>query len=757
MNEVYDLHRYTHFVAFCIRENMTTSRIYSTSTREANHGDSSLQNDTSYITYNKQKSKALSSGEIYDNKDEDTLQIDEFGERLYQLFKKGEDSWNEDDQFSFKAVSDFINLYVKNFLRERNRKLKQVENTDKLHYLFVVPSEWEEEIREVLIRPLFVRANLISKDDHKDRLLFCTDVESICYYITEHRFDNIELSRNTLIGAINTVEESKVTIKLYSILIGNPLFDFSNSLLFPKLLASNSLFLTTNDVKKGIREFIKVKFSFDAQEKTIRNIMKAVYDKSFRKLDEYLKKPFITDESIAELDKKHATLIKSIQPIDICAEISKHLPNNLKFLLPNDLVKEYSILRLTDTRVKSSVDRGLLYWAECMFEYNRIAFGSNFIIPKHSWNTDFDYRNVLKGAVRYMFDVLQHSDVYSKPRILSTKDSATSSSIFLKSKPDAILNIDISLESTMLSFSLLDKNGLVKNFWDHNYFVHDIPLHSLGSFFSFSEVPTLNVKSSFINISDINNKKRNGIIRFIKSVKEHLKDKSNIFSSKFNKEIKNILNFESRNKDLLVSTQQQVYIEEFLRIYVIYINDIISRKLPTITASNPNIKIGYAITINSMLLKRLFGTEDDLRDIIYTSNLVRKNDSYKKLRIATYGEVLFPIIQQSFNLQFPVKSFFVVAQLYENYVQLTLNQVVTESGLEDEYQEAIIMQEEMILIPSIYNTLCFNMWYNITEDSSLIRLCDTHTGYNDHELLEIFTLENQAEFTNNLKESSTKR
>ncbi|KAI9247394.1 hypothetical protein EDC94DRAFT_653046 [Helicostylum pulchrum] len=242
------------------------------------------------------------------------------------------------------------------------------------------------------------------------------------------------------------------------------------------------------------------------------------------------------------------------------------------------------------------------------------------------------------------------------------------------------------------------ENGLVKGIWGHDYFVPDT---------RFSEVTTLNVKNSFINISDINNRKINGIIRFIKSVKEHLKDKWNISSS------------------------------------MIYKNAIISRKLPTVTISHANIKIGCAITIGNMLLKRLFGTEDDLRDVIYDSNLVQKDDGYKKLRIATHGEGLF-------------HAFFVVAQLYENHVQLTLNQIVTQPDLDNEDQEAVIIQEEMIPIPNIYDTLCCNMWNNITEDSSLIQLCDTRKGYNDYELLEIFTLENQAEFTNNLKEHISK-
>ncbi|KAI8047283.1 hypothetical protein BDF21DRAFT_499025 [Thamnidium elegans] len=189
---------------------------------------------------------------------------------------------------------------------------------------------------------------------------------------------------------------------------------------------------------------------------------------------------------------------------------------------------------------------------------------------------------------------------------------------------------------------------------------------------------------------------------------------------------------------------------------MIYINVIISRKMPKVTGGNENIKIGYAITVEKMLFQRLLVTEDELRDMIYANYLVQENDSYKKLRITTQGEGLLPVIQQSFKLRFPLRSFFVVAQLHKDYVQLTLNQVVTESGSDHEDQETIVMQEEIIHIPNIYDALCFNMWSNITKDNSLIQLCDTHKGYNDNELLDIFSLENQAEFTNNLKEYISK-
>ncbi|KAI8067283.1 hypothetical protein BDF21DRAFT_454676 [Thamnidium elegans] len=752
MEEVYDLLQHTHVAIFHLGVNTAQITYCSTSARYVRFESSYLIKD-SYITYDKHKSNVLSWGDqSARNNKQDIVQIDVSREKLYQLFKKGKDCWDQDDLFTLTAVSDFIRLFVEELIKVSEGEIK---DSDALYYVLVVPSEWEEEIREILIRPIFVQANLMSKDDHPDRLLFCSEIESFGYYLNHLGNEFLtKMSRNTILGRIVAVEENQVSIKLDLILIGNPLFDLSGSVTRPKIINSNAIILTSDDVKNGIREFINIKFSFNAQEWTILNIMKKLGNRTFTDIVSnqeeeevfYLMETFITDENISELDKHQKELIKSIRPFDICNEISKHLPNNLKQLLPNDLVKEYSILKFTDdytSKIKS--DEGLLQWSRFMFEYNRISVSSSYIVPEYILVKCITSLSIMRGAFRYSINAIQNSNIYGKPRILSTEHPPISSSIFLDSKPDAIMNIDILLDSTLLSFSFLDENGLVKKIWDHDYFVPDIgiSLRSLGSFFTFSEVATLNIKNSFITF-----------------VEEYLTDESNVSSVVLNKDmliyIENILSVERHNKDRMVSIQQQVYIEAFVLIYMIYINVIVSRKMPKIAGGNENIKTGYAFTIEKTLLQRLLITGDELRDMIYASNLVQENDCYKKLRITTQGEGLLPVIQQSLKLPFPLKSFFVVAQLHKDYVQLTLNQVVTKSGSNHEDQETIVIQEEIIPIPNIYDALCFNMWSNITEDSSLIQLCDTHKGYNDNELLDIFSLENQAEFTNNLKEYISK-
>ncbi|KAI8047256.1 hypothetical protein BDF21DRAFT_434784 [Thamnidium elegans] len=46
-------------------------------------------------------------------------------------------------------------------------------------------------------------------------------------------------------------------------------------------MTSNEMFLTSDHVKNGIRELIKIKFSFNAQESTILNIMKELGNRTF--------------------------------------------------------------------------------------------------------------------------------------------------------------------------------------------------------------------------------------------------------------------------------------------------------------------------------------------------------------------------------------------------------------------------------------------------------------------------------------------
>ncbi|GAA5817549.1 hypothetical protein MFLAVUS_011097 [Mucor flavus] len=655
----------------------------------------------------------------FESDNEDDVRIDNFTENLSDIFEKDKNDWSEDDIFLLKAVSDYVRLIVDDVIEELNL---DVGITSAFYYILTVPSHWEDEMREVLLRPIFAEAGLISSDDHKDRILFCSELDSLCYYITraDENTDYLGKGKSMILCRFNTPEERRISIKLDLISTVNSIFDFPGALIHPKAVRSNTVSLTINDITDGIKAFINTELSTDIQDEIVQTIMNIPFSESFSDKDENeiinFMKPLFTDTTNWKLEKQQEDLIKSISLFNICSKISETILNDIKHVFLGSITNKYRVVMINDEHSSNTLsDKNLLNWSRYILAYSEISTRNKNAINAVSWFTE----NEKEGSCLYGYNAIQKADIYSKPRIISTQDPTTSSSIFIKSKPDAIMNIDISLESTLLSFSLLDENGFIKEIWDHDYFVTNT--------------------------------------RFIMFAQEYLMGDSNIFAGGKDTVLSNdimvglqaILNVESRAKDSLISTERQVYIKAFVLIYMIHIKNIVSSKLAVILGRNIDIRIGYAITIEKMLLNGLFGTEEDLKDIIYTSGLLQKDDSLKKLRVITQGERLFPIIQQSLKLQFPLKSYFVVAQLHDYYVQLTLNQVVTESGEGD--QEAIIIRDEIIQIPNIYESLCLNMWSNIIEENSLIQLCDRHTKHKDTKLQEIFSSKNRKEFTKNFK------
>lgn len=76
-----------------------------------------------------------------------------------------------------------------------------------------------------------------------------------------------------------------------------------------------------------------------------------------------------------------------------------------------------------------------------------------------------------------------------------------------------------------------------------------------------------------------------------------------------------------------------------------------------------------------------------------------------------------------------IKSYFVLAQLHENYIQLTLNQVVKTSSIK-ENASAIIIQDEIIQIENVNENMCKHVWNHI-ESSDEIHYCTSHEGKKD--------------------------
>ncbi|GAA5812782.1 hypothetical protein MFLAVUS_006240 [Mucor flavus] len=291
----------------------------------------------------------------------------------------------------------------------------------------------------------------------------------------------------------------------------------------------------------------------------------------------------------------------------------------------------------------------------------------------------------------------------------------------------------ISLGSTLFTCSLLDEDGSIRQIFNHENFIADnLPL--LGNFYTFSNMTTLSVKERFITFAEK---------YFIGELVDSTVD-DGVFMKD---EIKAILTEHLSTGEVLVSTNNPKYIKAFISMYIVYIKEeILNKLLDHLISDKLNTKIGYAVSIEAMLLNNTIGNKDNLRDIIFASGLVPKDNDSKKLRIITQGERILPAIQKSLKLEFPLKLYFLLCQLHENYVQLSLHQVVKDSASEEKVQEFIIVQDVTTSIPNIYDSLCASMWLNLVQDNSLIDLCETHKTSDKSKILDLFLSKTKKEF-----------
>ncbi|KAI8087467.1 hypothetical protein BDF21DRAFT_229791 [Thamnidium elegans] len=128
MDKVYELHQHTHCVAIYIEKSAVTTYIFSTSNRHFHYSFFNEGKLGSSISYNKEKTYVKALGRNCGEEDEDNLVINNFRDGLHNLFQKDKETWEEEDKFLMKAVSDYLPLAVKNTVKKkngiRNRKLR---------------------------------------------------------------------------------------------------------------------------------------------------------------------------------------------------------------------------------------------------------------------------------------------------------------------------------------------------------------------------------------------------------------------------------------------------------------------------------------------------------------------------------------------------------------------------------------------------------------------------------------------------------
>lgn len=146
------------------------------------------------------------------------------------------------------------------------------------------------------------------------------------------------------------------------------------------------------------------------------------------------------------LSESQRKIIESLDPFIICAGISTFLRGHLNDIISKNFTKSYKFLLVTDdyTHPEKGRVEGATKWLAHIMEHNRLSLKFTAIITKkNSKENVIGPRFLLKGACVSIFEAIQHSDIYCKPRIMPTEYSNTYSSVFLNSKIDVIINLGI--------------------------------------------------------------------------------------------------------------------------------------------------------------------------------------------------------------------------------------------------------------------------------------------------------------------------
>ena len=159
-------------------------------------------------------------------------------------------------------------------------------------------------------------------------------------------------------------------------------------------------------------------------------------------------------------------------------------------------------------------------------------------------------------------------------------------------------------------------------------------------------------------------------------------------------------------------------------------------------------KLDLGYLWKKILLDTTAGSKDNLREPIYASGLIKSDNNLNKLRITVLGERMLSSIKQLLKLNLPVKSYFILAHIHENYIQLTLSQAVTAPDSQNE-QESIVVENEIIYIQNAYDSLCSYIWNHLVQFQSPVKLCNTHCR--DYKVA-LFSIKSKTEIISNFKQ-----
>jgi hypothetical protein len=190
-------------------------------------------------------------------------------------------------------------------------------------------------------------------------------------------------------------------------------------------------------------------------------------------------------------------------------------------------------------------------------------------------------------------------------------------------------------------------------------------------------------------------------------------------------------NGKKRAKNNLVKVYNQSYIRTFITIYFIYLKHKIDIYLQQHFCMNvsSNLKndVGYVVLVDRILLSRCFKESTSiLKEVLIASGVTNLGTIREQVRVLIRGEHEFSLLQCKSNLDLPIRSYFMHAQLYVSSIQMSLQQVVVKDDNPKSDPMTIVVKSKAVPMKHIKELLCDSLWNQIQSDSRHMNICKKH-------------------------------
>ncbi|KAG2201453.1 hypothetical protein INT47_001502 [Mucor saturninus] len=657
-------------------------------------------------------------------------------------------------QAAIKCLQDQVSIW------EERLKCSRLD----LHFVFTLPTSWDYEMQNNLIRPLFIQAGLINEKDHNDRLLFFSKLDlayqSIKYYYQEcHDHMKLKIGKQYAICSLDYDDGVSVDLELFSVryplstATDNeyvPLSLKSVSFTFPFDLDINYARLERLFEKRCnaivTPEFIDImKLQTDVDKLVEDNTNEDGFNLMREKFMNIDFQMFLNYQPFEELEdliygnfNLSQTEIENIESITV-NDMYEELSHCVKIDFMNqisDLLTDTDGIKVSELFICFSeefvdidnfvllklIEKWLKDYGDQQGSYRIITPG--LYSPK-GFSFFIDRETVETGTRELVKKKFRESCKHRDPKIVFGNTKVESF------KPVYYINADILPTTVNLLLTQTEENNQAKNVAEKD----QLDIQPLSNFFIHPNVygrqvlcisiwMKLFIKDNFGEYLELyldsnqRAKITNELVSSESNILEQILSKigtKKIFSKKY---------ISSAGDDRLVNV---CHPEENLNSN--YDNDWKNRNT------------AFAFSVEKKLFDKVFGSDETMDELLVASGILQVNNKKRKVRVSIYGEEIIHAIQHKLkDVNFKMKSYFVVAQVHSNHIQLTLHQVVKLATYEGN-AATIIVEDKIIHMEDVYDTLYKTILETLIS-SSPFDCCSMHesegSGLHNLNLLRVY-------------------